>query len=132
MKFESRSFIQPDPTQKHKKRNRIQHKNTKKKPDPTQPDRGREAAGGRRQASAGALREAAGELRRDAAAEVRPAGEGRRSAAGGRGERGGLPAWERREAAAARGVRLGGEGLGVARVSWLARPLYTADCGLIS
>jgi hypothetical protein len=30
------------------------------------------------------------------------------------------------------GVELGGEGLGVARVSWLTRPLYTADCGLIS
>jgi hypothetical protein len=30
------------------------------------------------------------------------------------------------------GVELGGEGLGVARVSWLPRSLYTADCGLIS
>jgi hypothetical protein len=52
---------------------------------------------------------------------MRPAGEGRVAGLG-----------EERGGGGGQGVELGGEGLGVARVSWLARPLYTADCELIS
>jgi hypothetical protein len=96
MKFESRSFIQPDSTQKHKKRNRIQ------------PYRGREAVGviredtmvvgtstdRRRPASSGGMRPVSSGGMRPAGCDrwetvggVRPAEDDRREM-GGRGGQG--------------------------------------------